>query len=448
MGSLSGTNLLSQQGWVLLAAAELAALHCLVSTCIVTPVVAAVSRLGHTMATTGKASSDAEYEFAGATGSSADLLDDDFDWADDELPPANTAATPVASTQQALAAAVKPREGPIPFKTPSSGAPTTSTPPAAAASATSIVSKQGGPSPAAAAAAAAQPAGAGQPGPKPPLVPPPGPAPGAPVATPAAAAAVPGAATAAATHAAAGKPRPAQAAPGAAATTGAAAAAARAPPAAPAGTARAAPAAAGQRPPASAGSPAAAPAAAAGPRAVPQPGGAMAAATTGTAQGATPAAAATPPAAPKAAAGTTVAIPSAEIAPAPSQEQPTPAAGAEASSSSGLGGSGGGAGPGSASSSSGGSAKGWGGWLAPTGLGGLSSKLQQVALGAAKDLQELTASVQQVRPGRMDDWVDSSQGLWLCAGLRVCSSHFGRIPAALCMCTPLADRSGGCRNRS
>jgi hypothetical protein len=45
-----------------------------------------------------------------------------------------------------------------------------------------------------------------------------------------------------------------------------------------------------------------------------------------------------------------------------------------------------------ASSSS--SKGGWGvgGW----GLGGLSSRLQQVALGAAKDLQELTASVQQV----------------------------------------------------
>lgn len=48
-----------------------------------------------------------------------------------------------------------------------------------------------------------------------------------------------------------------------------------------------------------------------------------------------------------------------------------------------------------AGSSSGSSKRGWGvgGW----GLGGLSSRLQQVALGAAKDLQELTASVQQVR---------------------------------------------------
>jgi hypothetical protein len=55
-----------------------------------------------------------------------------------------------------------------------------------------------------------------------------------------------------------------------------------------------------------------------------------------------------------------------------------------------------GASPGSNNSSGGGSAKGWGGWLAPASLGGLSSKLQQVAMGAAKDLQELTASVQQV----------------------------------------------------
>jgi hypothetical protein len=34
----------------------------------------------------------------------------------------------------------------------------------------------------------------------------------------------------------------------------------------------------------------------------------------------------------------------------------------------------------------------WGGW----GIERLGNKLQQVALGAAKDLQELTASVQQV----------------------------------------------------
>jgi hypothetical protein len=51
-------------------------------------------------------------------------------------------------------------------------------------------------------------------------------------------------------------------------------------------------------------------------------------------------------------------------------------------------------GAGAAASSSSSSKSGWGvgGW----GLGGLSSRLQQVALGAAKDLQELTASVQQV----------------------------------------------------